>query len=135
MCIRDSSYLLVYVGWEGVGLASYLLIGFWNWNPPYASAANKAFVANRVGDVGMGLAIMAMFWQFGAVDFQTVNGAVAEANEGALTVIGPVSYTHLDVYKRQAWKSATTTSARSTGPRRSSACRLLPRRLTRPTLR
>jgi NADH-quinone oxidoreductase subunit L len=88
LLVLANSYLLVYVGWEGVGLASYLLIGFWNWNPPYASAANKAFVANRVGDVGMGLAIMAMFWQFGAVDFQTVNGAVAEANEGALTVIG-----------------------------------------------
>ena len=80
--------LLVYVGWEGVGLASYLLIGFWNWNPPYASAANKAFVANRVGDLGMGLGIMAMFWQFGAVDFQTVNAGVEHANEGALTVIG-----------------------------------------------
>jgi hypothetical protein len=65
LLVLADSYLLVYVGWEGVGLASYLLIGFWNWNPPYASAANKAFVANRVGDLGMGLAIMAMFWQFG----------------------------------------------------------------------
>ena len=88
LLVLADSYLLVYVGWEGVGLASYLLIGFWNWNPPYASAANKAFVANRVGDVGMGLAIMAMFWQFGAVDFQTVNAGVANANQGALTVIG-----------------------------------------------
>ena len=49
LLVTANSYLLVYVGWEGVGLASYLLIGFWNWNPPYASAANKAFVANRVG--------------------------------------------------------------------------------------
>jgi len=88
LLVLANSYLLVYVGWEGVGLASYLLIGFWNWNPPYASAANKAFVANRVGDVGMGLGIMAMFWQFGGVDFQTVNAGVAEANEGALTLIG-----------------------------------------------
>ncbi len=88
LLVLADSYLLLYVGWEGVGLASYLLIGFWNWNPPYASAANKAFVANRVGDVGMGLAIMAMFWQFGAVDFASVNSHVEQANQGALTTIG-----------------------------------------------
>jgi len=88
LLVLADSYLLLYVGWEGVGLASYLLIGFWNWNPPYASAANKAFVANRVGDVGMGLAIMAMFWQFGVVDFAGVNSHVEHANQGALTLIG-----------------------------------------------
>ncbi len=88
LLVLADSYLLVYVGWEGVGLASYLLIGFWNWNPPYASAANKAFIANRVGDLGMGVAIMAMFWQFGAVDFRTVNAGVEHANTGALTMIG-----------------------------------------------
>ncbi|HRY25712.1 MAG TPA: NADH-quinone oxidoreductase subunit L [Geminicoccaceae bacterium] len=88
LLVTADSYLLVYVGWEGVGLASYLLIGFWNWNPPYASAANKAFVANRVGDLGMGVAIMLMFWQFGAVDFRTVDAGVAHANQGALTAIG-----------------------------------------------
>ena len=71
LLVLANSYLLLYVGWEGVGLASYLLIGFWNWNPAYATAANKAFVANRVGDVGLSIAIMIMFFHFGAVDFTT----------------------------------------------------------------
>ena len=53
LLVLADSYLLLYVGWEGVGLASYLLIGFWNHNPAFASAANKAFVANRVGDFGL----------------------------------------------------------------------------------
>ena len=61
LLVLADSYLLLYVGWEGVGLASYLLIGFWNHNPAYATAANKAFVVNRVGDVGLSLAIMIMF--------------------------------------------------------------------------
>jgi NADH-quinone oxidoreductase subunit L len=91
LLVLADSYPLVYVGWEGVGLASYLLIGFWNWNPPYASAANKAFIANRIGDLGMGVAIMLMFWQFGAVDFRTVNAHaehLGQTNPGALTAIG-----------------------------------------------
>ena len=75
-------------GWEGVGLASYLLIGFWNYNPAYATAANKAFVANRVGDVGLSVAIMMMFWQFGKVDFASVNAGVGQASQGAVTAIG-----------------------------------------------
>ena len=53
LLVLADSYLLLYVGWEGVGLASYLLIGFWNHNPAYATAANKAFVVNRVGDFGL----------------------------------------------------------------------------------
>lgn len=86
--VLADSYLLLYVGWEGVGLASYLLIGFWNWNPPYASAANKAFIANRIGDFGLGLAIMLMFFTFGRVDFAGVHGAANGADVGALTVMG-----------------------------------------------
>src|SRR6476469_7967073 len=75
LLVLANSYLLLYVGWEGVGLASYLLIGFWNYNPAYATAANKAFVANRVGDFGLSIAIILMFFHFGAVDFATVLGA------------------------------------------------------------
>ena len=88
LLVLADSYLLLYVGWEGVGLASYLLIGFWNHNPAYASAANKAFVANRVGDFGLTVAIMLMFVTFGTVSFSGVNAGVAGANEGALTAIG-----------------------------------------------
>ncbi len=86
--VLADSYVLLFVGWEGVGLASYLLIGFWNHNPAYATAANKAFVVNRVGDMGLSLAIAMMFATFHAVDFATVNAGVPHASTGALTAIG-----------------------------------------------
>ncbi len=88
LLVLADSYLLLFVGWEGVGLASYLLIGFWNHNPAYATAANKAFVVNRVGDMGLSLAVMTMFVTFGGVDFKTVNEGVASASTTALTVMG-----------------------------------------------
>jgi len=88
LLVLADSYLLLYVGWEGVGLASYLLIGFWNHNPAFASAANKAFVANRVGDFGLTVGIMLMFVTFGTVSFSGVNAGVAGANKAALTAIG-----------------------------------------------
>jgi len=88
LLVLADSYLLLYVGWEGVGLASYLLIGFWNHSPANAAAANKAFVANRVGDVGMSVAIMLMFATFGTVTFAGVEAGVAGANKGVLTAIG-----------------------------------------------
>ena len=56
LLVLADNYLLLYVGWEGVGLASYLLIGFWNHSPDYAAAAKKAFVVNRVGDFGLSVA-------------------------------------------------------------------------------
>lgn len=88
LLVLADSYLLLFVGWEGVGLASYLLIGFWNYRPDYAAAAKKAFVVNRVGDFGMLIAIFAMFSTFGAVDFATVLGSTDAASEAALTLIG-----------------------------------------------
>lgn len=86
--VLADGYLLLYAGWEGVGLASYLLIGFWNHNPSYAAAAKKAFVANRVGDFGLTIAIAIMFVQFGRVDFATVFSSASSASEGALTAMG-----------------------------------------------
>jgi NADH-quinone oxidoreductase subunit L len=88
LLVLADSYLLLYVGWEGVGLASYLLIGFWNHNPAYAAAAKKAFVVNRVGDVGLSLAIMGMFAGFGGVTFKEVFASSGQASEGLLTFIG-----------------------------------------------
>ena len=88
LLVLADSYLLLYVGWEGVGLASYLLIGFWNHNPAYATAANKAFVVNRVGDFGLSIAIMVMFVTFGRVDFAGVAAGAPHASEGVLTAIG-----------------------------------------------
>ncbi|MCA0336306.1 MAG: NADH-quinone oxidoreductase subunit L [Actinobacteria bacterium] len=86
--VLGDSYLMTFLGWEGVGLASYLLIGFWNHNPAYASAANKAFFVNRVGDLGLLGAMMAMFAAFGAVDFATVNEGIGSASTTTATVIG-----------------------------------------------
>ncbi|MFL6152052.1 MAG: NADH-quinone oxidoreductase subunit L [Ornithinibacter sp.] len=88
LLVLADSYLLLFVGWEGVGLASYLLIGFWNWNPAYATAANKAFFVNRVGDLGLLIAIMLMFVTFGGVDYATVDTGVNGASSGVLTAIG-----------------------------------------------
>jgi NADH-quinone oxidoreductase subunit L len=88
LLVLANSYLLLYVGWEGVGLASYLLIGFWNYNPAYAAAANKAFFANRVGDFGLSIAIMLMFVTFGRVDFAGVDAGAQSAGSGILTAIG-----------------------------------------------
>src|ERR1700722_8369078 len=67
LLVVGDNYLVLYGGWEGVGLASYLLIGFWYYKPTAAVAAKKAFIANRVGDAGLSLAIMLMFTTFGTV--------------------------------------------------------------------
>ncbi|MEY2778021.1 MAG: NADH-quinone oxidoreductase subunit [Actinomycetota bacterium] len=79
LLVLANNYLLLYVGWEGVGLASYLLIGFWQHKPTAAVAAKKAFVANRVGDFGLSLAIMTMFIVFGSVSFSDVNQGISGA--------------------------------------------------------
>jgi NADH-quinone oxidoreductase subunit L len=88
LLVLADNYLGLYVGWEGVGLASYLLIGFWQYKPAAAVAAKKAFIANRVGDAGLSLAIMLMFFQFGSVTFTGVFGAVGKASHGVVLAIG-----------------------------------------------
>ncbi|MGW7103521.1 NADH-quinone oxidoreductase subunit L [Streptomyces sp. NPDC054838] len=87
LLVLADNYLLLYVGWEGVGLASYLLIGFWQHKPSAATAAKKAFLVNRVGDMGLSIAIMLMFTTFGTFAFGPVFGAVGGASEGKLTAI------------------------------------------------
>ncbi|MDQ0844386.1 MULTISPECIES: NADH-quinone oxidoreductase subunit L [unclassified Streptomyces] len=88
LLVVADNYLLLYVGWEGVGLASYLLIGFWQHKPSAATAAKKAFLVNRVGDMGLSIAIMLMFTTFGTFAFGPVLGATGETSEGMLTAIG-----------------------------------------------
>jgi NADH-quinone oxidoreductase subunit L len=88
LLVLADNYLLLYVGWEGVGLASYLLIGFWQYKPSAAVAAKKAFVVNRVGDAGLSIAIMLMFATFGSVAFSDVFAAANEASGTTLTLIG-----------------------------------------------
>lgn len=88
LLVLADNYFLLYVGWEGVGLASYLLIGFWQHKPSAATAAKKAFLVNRVGDVGLSIAIMLMFTTFGTFSFQPVLAHAGDASEGKLTAIG-----------------------------------------------
>ncbi|MBL1102506.1 NADH-quinone oxidoreductase subunit L [Streptomyces coffeae] len=88
LLVLADNYLLLYVGWEGVGLASYLLIGFWQHKPSAATAAKKAFIVNRVGDVGLSIAIMLMFTTFGSFAFAPVLAEADRAGEGKLTAIG-----------------------------------------------
>ncbi len=88
LLVLADSYLGLYIGWEGVGLASYLLIGFWQYKPSAAVAAKKAFIVNRVGDVGLAIAIMLMFVTFGSVTFPGVLDNASQASESTLTWIG-----------------------------------------------
>jgi NADH-quinone oxidoreductase subunit L len=88
LLVIADNYVALYAGWEGVGLASYLLIGFWFYNPAPPVAAKKAFIANRVGDAGLSLAIMLMFAQFGSVSFAGVFSQVHSASPGVVTALG-----------------------------------------------
>src|SRR5919107_1525304 len=88
MLVLADNYLGVFLGWEGVGLASYLLIGFWQHRTSAAVAAKKAFVVNRVGDIGLALGTMLIFATFGTVTFQGVSERAEEASTTTLTIIG-----------------------------------------------
>jgi NADH-quinone oxidoreductase subunit L len=88
LLVLADNYLLLYVGWEGVGLASYLLIGFWYHKPSAATAAKKAFVVNRVGDFGLSVAIMVMFATMGTFSFAGVNETIAAVDPDTVTWIG-----------------------------------------------
>ncbi|NLU84663.1 NADH-quinone oxidoreductase subunit L [Rhodococcus sp. HNM0569] len=88
MLVLADNFLGLYLGWEGVGLASYLLIGFWQDRPSAATAAKKAFVVNRVGDVGLAVALMIMFATFGSVSFADVFGSAGAASDGIVTALG-----------------------------------------------
>ena len=92
LLVLSDNYLSLYAGWEGVGLASYLLIGFWQFKPAPPPAAKKAFIANRVGDAGLSLAIMLMFAEYGNFSFTSVfhqmsSGSTSGGN-GITTAIG-----------------------------------------------
>jgi NADH-quinone oxidoreductase subunit L len=88
LLVLSDNYLGLYVGWEGVGLASYLLIGFWQFKPTAAVAAKKAFIVNRVGDAGLSLAIMLMFAEFGNFNFTGVFSGSKTAGSGVALALG-----------------------------------------------
>ena len=88
LLVLADNYLVLFVGWEGVGLASYLLIGFWQYKPTAATAAKKAFVVNRVGDMGMSLAIMLMLATFGSSAFIDVNEGMPDVSSTIALIMG-----------------------------------------------
>lgn len=87
LLVLGNNFVVLYAGWEGVGLASYLLIAFWFHRPAAATAAKKAFIMNRVGDVGLALAIFLLFAQLGTVDFDEVFARIGELSTTNVTAI------------------------------------------------
>ena len=87
LLVLGNNYLIMFVGWEGVGLCSYLLIGFWFKNDAYNKAANKAFIMNRIGDLGFLLGIILIFVNFGSITFGEVFGKAASIPTATVTVI------------------------------------------------
>jgi NADH-quinone oxidoreductase subunit L len=107
--VLANNYLLMFVGWEGVGLCSYLLIGFWFTRKSAADAGKKAFVVNRVGDFGFVLAIMLVYWTFGRIDFAGVFARLGDAssfNIEPLGSVGPLTTIALLLFLGAAGKSA-----------------------------
>ncbi len=86
--VLASDYVGVFLGWEGVGLTSYLLIGFWQYKPSAAAAAKKAFVINRVGDIGLSLGVGLIFVTFGSTSFDKVSALTSGAGQTVMTIIG-----------------------------------------------
>lgn len=81
--VMGSNYVLLFIGWEGVGLCSYLLIGFWYKNPAYSQAANKAFIMNRIGDLGLMLGIFLLFLGFSTLEYHHLNQIVISEYDAA----------------------------------------------------
>ena len=88
MLVTADNLVQLFFGWEGVGLASYLLIGFWNHKHSANKAAMKAFVVNRVGDFGLALGIFAVFMLFGSVEFDTIFAAAPDKADAMFTLFG-----------------------------------------------
>ncbi len=87
LLVLGSNYIVMFIGWEGVGLCSYLLIGFWYSNPSYADAAKKAFVMNRIGDLGFLIAVFIIMKTFGSVTYADVFAKAAKLHSGDTTLV------------------------------------------------
>lgn len=85
--VLGGNYVIMFFGWEGVGLCSYLLIGFWYANKEYGYAARKAFIMNRIGDLGLLIGIFILFNTFGTTDYQTVFSGAASTNKATIEII------------------------------------------------
>jgi NADH-quinone oxidoreductase subunit L len=104
--VLANNYLLMFVGWEGVGLCSYLLIGFWFSRKTAADAGKKAFIVNRVGDFGFLVATLLIFWTFNSVDFQTVFQRVSFNAVEPLGTVGVLTTICLLLFLGATGKSA-----------------------------
>ena len=104
--VLANNYLLMFVGWEGVGLCSYLLIGFWFKKQSAADAGKKAFIVNRVGDFGFILAAMLIFWTCKSVDYVQVFSAAAAMPAEQLGVVGTITGICLLMFVGATGKSA-----------------------------
>ncbi len=87
LLVMGKNFLILFFGWEGVGLCSYLLIGFWYHNLNYGHAARKAFIMNRIGDLGLLLGIFLLYQNFGTIDFQQIATLVPQAKSSTLLII------------------------------------------------
>lgn len=87
LLVLGSNYLIMFIGWEGVGLCSYLLIGFWYSNPSYADAAKKAFVMNRIGDLGFLIGMFVIINTFGSLTYSTVFDQAAHQTANSSTLL------------------------------------------------
>jgi NADH-quinone oxidoreductase subunit L len=87
LLVLGANYVIMFIGWEGVGLCSYLLIGYWFTNDSYNNAAKKAFIMNRIGDLGFLIAIFWIISQFGSATYSEVFSKAPSANTAALTAI------------------------------------------------
>jgi NADH-quinone oxidoreductase subunit L len=87
LLVLGNNYLIMFVGWEGVGLCSYLLIGFWFKNTAYNNAAKKAFIMNRVGDLGFLMGIILIFVTFGSISYDQVFSIASSGNHATVTII------------------------------------------------
>src|SRR6185436_8094757 len=102
--VLGANFLVMFVGWEGVGLCSYLLIGFWYQKKSASDAGKKAFIVNRIGDFGFVLGVLLIFVRFGTVDFQDIARAIAPL--GPETAFGTISIITLLLFVGATGKSA-----------------------------
>jgi NADH-quinone oxidoreductase subunit L len=104
--VLASNIVLMFVGWEGVGLCSYLLVGFWFLKQSAISAGKKAFITTRIGDFGFTVGILLLFWTFKSVDFGTIFGQLGSAQPGAVVSTGVLTAICLLLFTGAVGKSA-----------------------------
>jgi NADH-quinone oxidoreductase subunit L len=102
LLVLGSNYVVMFIGWEGVGLCSYLLIGFWNKNTNYNNAARKAFIMNRVGDLGFLLGIFTIITTFGSVEYLEVFSKASEFSIGDPVIIAITAFLFIGAMGKSA---------------------------------